>query len=70
MRQNQLDQGSYAFSGLVALALAFWITTMLSQQQKIGEKARFVNPEGSECVCAVNLLASSNVLASLESTSD
>jgi len=36
--------------------------------KKVGEKARFVNSEGSECVWVVNLLTPLHVLASLEST--
>ena len=37
LRQNKIDQGSHVFSGLAALALAFWITLMDILTTKKGE---------------------------------
>jgi hypothetical protein len=50
MRQSRIRDRKY--SGLVALALAFLDShkTMAITTTKMGEKARFANPEGNECV--------------------
>jgi hypothetical protein len=50
IRQNRIRDRKY--SGLVALALAFLDShkTMAITTTKMGEKARFANPEGNECV--------------------